>query len=68
MASTSTRPLVDRLIPDGLEHFLAETRGKGDSLQTIVRKLQEQHDVTVSPPTISEWCKALGIVKPEGES
>lgn len=65
MASTSTIPLVDRLIPGGLEQFLRDTRGNGDSLQTVVRKLYEEHGITKAPPTIAEWCKAYGITKPE---
>lgn len=65
MASTSTLPLVDRLIPGGLEQFLAETRGRGDSFQTVVLKLREQHGITRSAPTIKEWCEHYGITKPD---
>lgn len=65
MASPQTRPLVDRIIPGGLERYLLEARERGDSYQTIVLNLAAEHDITVTPPTVASWCRHYEIEKVE---
>lgn len=65
MAPYSTLPLVDRLVPGGLERYLSEARADGQSYQTIVTRLAEEHDISSTPPTVSAWCAHYGIAKAE---
>lgn len=63
MALPAQLPLVDRLIPGGLETFLAEARAKGESYVTIARRLDAEHDITTTHQTVANWCKHYGIEK-----
>lgn len=65
MPSPPTLPLVDRIVPGGLEHFLFEARERGESYQTIVRRLATEHDISVTPPTVASWCRHYEIEKVE---
>lgn len=63
MPSPSPRPLVDRLIPGGLEQFLRDARTSGQSGQTIAGRLAAEHDISVSVQTVLTWCDDYGIAK-----
>lgn len=56
-------PLVDRLIPGGLEQYLREARERGESFQTIATRLQSEHDIPTTHQTVSAWCTTYGIGK-----
>lgn len=64
MPSPSPLPLVDRLIPDGIEKFLRDARTEGQSYSAIVARLAGEHDITVTAQTVSAWCDRYGISKP----
>lgn len=55
MAPTDTRTLVDRLIPGGLNAYLAAARGNGDTYATITRRLREEHAIEVTQETVRRW-------------
>lgn len=57
MPSQPTLPLVDKIIPGGLEKYLYEAREQGQSYQAIRDRLIAEHDITVSQPTVISWCR-----------
>lgn len=64
MPPQELRPLVDRLIPGGLVRFLTEQRvNERASYETIARKLQIAHDITVTGETVRGWCVAEGLTE-----
>lgn len=65
MPTPSQLPLVNRLIPEGVEQFLLNARNNGDSNRAIAAKLRDLHDINVTHVTIGAWCKQFGITKPE---
>ena len=56
-------PLVDRVIPGGLEKYLADAYGKGESTYTIAERLHAEHDVEVSAETVRTWGRGYGLEK-----
>lgn len=64
MPPTSTRPLVDRLIPGGLREFLTLARQNGDSYNAIALRLHREHDVAITSTTVRSWCIELEIADP----
>lgn len=68
MPSNPTLPLVDRLIPGGLEQFLNEAREAGQSYQTIRDRLIAEHDITVTPPTVAAWVRHYEELTTAGEA
>jgi hypothetical protein len=65
VALSPTLPLVDRLIPGGLETYLRDARAKGESFQSVRDRLKDEHDITVHPQTVANWCAHYGIEKVE---
>jgi hypothetical protein len=63
--SPSPLPLVDRLVPGGIEKFLTDARSKGQSLRVIADRLKTEHDIDVTPPTVDKWCRGYKIEKAE---
>lgn len=63
MPATDTYPLVDRIVPGGLEKYLADARGAGESYETIAFSLRRDHDITVGAETVRRWCDRTGATK-----
>jgi DNA-directed RNA polymerase specialized sigma54-like protein len=61
MASQSLRPVVDRLIPGGLDPWLREQRARGNSGQTIAERIAAITHITVTRQTVLKWCDELEI-------
>lgn len=59
MAATDTFPLIDRIVPGGLNAFLTAARAAGDSHETIAYKLRSEHSIEVSAETVRKWCLRL---------
>lgn len=60
---TKTLPLYDRLIPGGVEAFLADARGNGESFPAIVARLKTDFDIDISVQTVANWCRQFKITK-----
>lgn len=58
---TSTLPLTDRLMGGTLAQKLTEWRTAGDSMETIARRLENEHAIQVSSSTVGRWCDQLGV-------
>lgn len=55
MARTTLRDLADRVIPGGIDAWLAERTASGDSLAEMTYKLRTEHDITVSTELVRQW-------------
>ena len=67
MPSISPLPLVDRLIPGGLEKFLLDAREDGQSYRTIAARLRDEHDIPTTQQTVMAWCRSYEIEKPAAD-
>lgn len=54
--SVPIRPLVDRILGGTLTEYLSGLRGEGLSYEAIARRLDSDHDVTVSAEQVRRWC------------
>ena len=63
MAATDTYPLVDRIVPGGLEKYLKDARSAEESYETIAFALRRDHDITVGAETVRRWCDRAGAAK-----
>lgn len=59
MAATDTYPLINRIVPGGLDAFLSGARAEGLSHEQIAYRLRSQHDIEISAETIRKWCQRL---------
>jgi hypothetical protein len=57
VARTSSADLVDRLLGGKLEEKLAAWQAEGLSLHAISIRLHEEHEITVTPSTVSRWIR-----------
>lgn len=62
----TTFPLVDRLLDGRLAEILTSWRAEGLSYETMARRLEADHDVTVSIATVYRWCDAIADDQPKG--
>lgn len=61
MGRRDTFPLVDRLVPGGLEEFLNSRRAEPKrSHEDIAFELASEHDIKVSTETVRRWCRRVG--------
>lgn len=56
MARSSTIPLVNRIIPGGLEPFLRAARDNDETFADITYRLRAEHDIRVTEETVRRWC------------
>lgn len=56
MAPTDTSHLVDRIIPGGLDAFLAAARADGQTFANITFRLRTEHEIEVTQETVRRWC------------
>ena len=63
MPSTSSFPLVDRIVGGTLRGELARRRAAGESYAVIARWLAVEHQVDLTGETVRQWCRTLGIEK-----
>jgi hypothetical protein len=68
MAATDTYPLINRLVPGGLDAYLTAARGGGDSHETIAYRLRSEHAIEVSAETVRKWCLRLSPTPSEKAS
>ncbi len=59
VASPSALPYVDRLVPGGIEAFIADGRAKRQSFETIARRLAIEHQIDVTGQTLASWKRNL---------
>lgn len=64
-SDTGKFELADRLTGGKLAKILRDKRGNGASLSAVSRHLAREFDLAISNQTIANWCKDLGIEKPE---
>ena len=57
MPMPSRYDLVDRIIPEGAASWLLEARERGDSFETIARRLSAEHAVPATAETVRQWLK-----------
>lgn len=53
-------PLIDRILDGGLRARLDSDRRAGKSYFTVAAELRDE-GFTVSPETVRQWCKELGL-------
>jgi hypothetical protein len=62
VARTTLKDLADRLIEGGLEKWLRKLKvDDRESLDSIARHLQHDHQIIVTAETVRLWCKDYGI-------
>jgi hypothetical protein len=54
-SATATRRLLDLLIDEGLESFVAERRDRGEPWRLIARQVYERTDFDITPETLRSW-------------
>lgn len=57
--SSTTHPLVDRILDGRLDELLLTWRAENQSLQDITFRLRSEHDVKVSVATVHRWVSDL---------
>ena len=62
MTRTSSADLVDRVMGGTLRETLAGWQEEGLSLHAMSIRLREEHDITVTPSTVSRWIRRLEAV------
>lgn len=61
MAKQPLYPLIDRLLPGGLEARLRRQRAEGLSFEDIAKSLHVEETIVVSGELVRKWCDDLAI-------
>jgi hypothetical protein len=62
-SATPTRLLADKLIPDGVDQFIAQRRDQRKSWRRIALDLRDQTSgvIDVTPETVRKWATSLSV-------
>lgn len=61
MARINGLLLAERLIPGGVADYLQALRDQGLAWDAVARRLENEHDITVTSETVRTWARQLDI-------